>query len=149
MSGKANPRSSRRQEAQTSSRRKDQSLVTSAATLHEEAPPYRIGQNARNARNEIHSAHSVHSVSALRFIDLFCGIGGFRLAFERAGARCVFSSDWDKFSRQTYAANFHETSHGDIHEVAGNDYDLRKIFARCSARNVSSGNAASSGRLSA
>ena len=28
----------------------------------------------------------------LRFIDLFCGIGGFRLAFERAGARCVFSS---------------------------------------------------------
>jgi hypothetical protein len=37
----------------------------------------------------------------LRFIDLFCGIGGFRLAFERAGAKCVFSSDWDKFSRQT------------------------------------------------
>ncbi len=37
----------------------------------------------------------------LRFIDLFCGIGGFRIAFERAGARCVFSSDWDKFSQQT------------------------------------------------
>ncbi len=54
----------------------------------------------------------------LRFIDLFCGIGGFRLAFERAGARCVFSSDWDKFSRQTYAANFGETPHGDIHSVA-------------------------------
>jgi DNA (cytosine-5)-methyltransferase 1 len=53
----------------------------------------------------------------LRFIDLFCGIGGFRLAFERAGARCVFSSDWDKFSRQTYAANFGETPHGDIHSV--------------------------------
>ena len=53
-----------------------------------------------------------------RFIDLFCGIGGFRLAFERAGARCVFSSDWDKFSRQTYAANFGETPHGDIHSVA-------------------------------
>jgi DNA (cytosine-5)-methyltransferase 1 len=54
----------------------------------------------------------------LRFIDLFCGIGGFRIAFERAGARCVFSSDWDKFSRQTYAANFGETPHGDIHSVA-------------------------------
>ena len=54
----------------------------------------------------------------LRFIDLFCGIGGFRLAFERAGAECVFSSDWDKFSRQTYAANFGETPHGDIHSVA-------------------------------
>ena len=56
--------------------------------------------------------------TALRFIDLFCGIGGFRLAFERAGSRCVFSSDWDKFSRQTYAANFGETPHGDIHSVA-------------------------------
>ncbi len=54
----------------------------------------------------------------MRFIDLFCGIGGFRLAFERAGARCVFSSNWDKFSRQTYAANFGETPHGDIHSVA-------------------------------
>ena len=54
----------------------------------------------------------------LRFIDLFCGIGGFRIAFERAGARCVFSSDWDKFSRQTYAANFGEMPHGDIHSVA-------------------------------
>ena len=53
-----------------------------------------------------------------RFIDLFCGIGGFRIAFERAGAKCVFSSDWDKFSRQTYAANFGETPHGDIHSVA-------------------------------
>ena len=35
-----------------------------------------------------------------RFIDLFCGIGGFRIAFEKAGGRCVFSSDYDKFSQQ-------------------------------------------------
>jgi len=52
-----------------------------------------------------------------RFIDLFCGIGGFRLAFERAGAQCVFSSDWDKFSRLTYKANFGEEPHGDINTV--------------------------------
>ncbi|MCC7349388.1 MAG: DNA (cytosine-5-)-methyltransferase [Phycisphaerales bacterium] len=52
--------------------------------------------------------------STLRFIDLFCGIGGFRLAFERTGAKCVFSSDWDRFSRQTYAANFGEEPWGDI-----------------------------------
>ena len=38
----------------------------------------------------------------------FCGIGGFRLAFERAGCRCVFSSDWNKYAQQTYAANFGE-----------------------------------------
>jgi hypothetical protein len=55
--------------------------------------------------------------SPLRFIDLFCGIGGFRHAFERAGAKCVFSSDWDKFSRQTYAANFGEEPAGDINAV--------------------------------
>ena len=57
----------------------------------------------------------------LRFIDLFCGIGGFRIAFERAGAQCVFSSDWDKFSQQTYEANFGERPHGDIHTVAVSD----------------------------
>jgi DNA (cytosine-5)-methyltransferase 1 len=54
----------------------------------------------------------------LRFIDLFCGIGGFRIAFERAGAQCVFSSDWDKHSQVTYAANFGDKPHGDIHSVA-------------------------------
>jgi DNA (cytosine-5)-methyltransferase 1 len=55
--------------------------------------------------------------SPLRFIDLFCGIGGFRIAFERAGASCVFSSDWDRFSRQTYAANFGEEPAGDINAI--------------------------------
>lgn len=59
--------------------------------------------------------------SKLRFIDLFCGIGGFRIAFEKAGGECVFSSDWDKFSQQTYEANFGEKPHGDIHKVAVGD----------------------------
>jgi DNA (cytosine-5)-methyltransferase 1 len=54
----------------------------------------------------------------MRFIDLFCGIGGFRIAFERAGCQCVFSSDWDKYSRITYDANFGEEPEGDIHKVA-------------------------------
>ncbi len=55
--------------------------------------------------------------SEFRFIDLFCGIGGFRFAFERAGGKCVFSSDWDKYSQITYAANFGEKPHGDITAV--------------------------------
>lgn len=55
--------------------------------------------------------------AAFRFIDLFCGIGGFRLAFQRAGGDCVFSCDWDKFSRQTYEANFNEVPREDIREV--------------------------------
>jgi DNA (cytosine-5)-methyltransferase 1 len=54
----------------------------------------------------------------LRFADLFCGIGGFRMGFEEAGAKCVFSSDWDRFSQQTYEANFGHKPNGDIHKVA-------------------------------
>jgi DNA (cytosine-5)-methyltransferase 1 len=52
-----------------------------------------------------------------RFIDLFAGVGGMRLAFERANGSCVFSSEWDKFSQQTYFANFKETPHGDITQI--------------------------------
>lgn len=48
------------------------------------------------------------------FIDLFAGIGGFRLAFETLGGKCVFSSEWDKFAGHTYCANFGETPFGDI-----------------------------------
>ena len=53
----------------------------------------------------------------MRFIDLFCGIGGFRLAFEAIGGECVFSSDWDRWARRTYAANFGEEPAGDIRQV--------------------------------
>jgi DNA (cytosine-5)-methyltransferase 1 len=63
-----------------------------------------------------------------KFIDLFCGIGGFRLAFERAGGKCVFSSDWDKHSRQTYAANFGEEPYGDIHKIAVADIPSHDIL---------------------
>jgi DNA (cytosine-5)-methyltransferase 1 len=61
------------------------------------------------------------------FIDLFCGIGGMRLAFESAGSRCVFSSDWDKFAQQTYAANFGESPHGDLRKITSDeipDHDI-------------------------
>jgi DNA (cytosine-5)-methyltransferase 1 len=68
------------------------------------------------------------SPGALRFIDLFCGIGGFRIAFEKAGAECVFSSDWDKFSQVTYQANFGEKPHGDIHTVAVADIPKHDIL---------------------
>lgn len=61
--------------------------------------------------------------AALRFIDLFCGIGGFRIAFERAGGHCVFSCDWDKFSQQTYEANFHEVPREDIRKVPVEDIE--------------------------
>lgn len=49
-----------------------------------------------------------------KFIDLFAGIGGFRLALQNLGGKCVFSSEWDKQAQKTYRANFGETPFGDI-----------------------------------
>ena len=57
----------------------------------------------------------------LRSIDLFAGIGGIRLAFQNLGATCVFLSEWDKYSRKTYAANFGELPHGDITKIPASD----------------------------
>jgi DNA (cytosine-5)-methyltransferase 1 len=51
---------------------------------------------------------------AFTFIDLFAGIGGFRLALQGLGGVSVFSSEWDKSAQQTYRANFGETPFGDI-----------------------------------
>lgn len=48
------------------------------------------------------------------FIDLFAGIGGFRIAMQNNGGECVFSSEWNKFSQKTYLANFGEMPFGDI-----------------------------------
>ena len=45
----------------------------------------------------------------LTFIDLFAGIGGFHLAFDSAGAKCVFVSEWDEHARKTYQQNFSKT----------------------------------------
>ena len=52
--------------------------------------------------------------SKFKFIDLFAGIGGFRLALQNLGGKCVFTSEWDKEAKKTYKANFGETPFGDI-----------------------------------
>ncbi|WP_373497538.1 DNA cytosine methyltransferase [Aquiflexum sp.] len=49
-----------------------------------------------------------------RFIDLFAGIGGFRLAFQSLGGKCVFTSEWDEQAKKTYFTNFGEVPFGDI-----------------------------------
>src|SRR5690625_3347375 len=71
-----------------------------------------------NPRSADHSDHD------FTFIDLFAGIGGLRLGFEARGGKCVFTSEWNKWSQKTYAANFdddHEIS-GDITEI--DEYDI-------------------------
>lgn len=51
------------------------------------------------------------------FIDLFAGIGGFRQAFQQAGGKCVFSSEWNKYAQKTYLANYGELPYGDIRSI--------------------------------
>ncbi len=55
---------------------------------------------------------------AFTFIDLFAGIGGLRRPFEELGGKCLFTAEWDRFSRETYAANFPEPADS-IHQSVG------------------------------
>src|SRR5690606_29632780 len=70
--------------------------------------------------------------TVFRFIDLFAGIGGIRLGFEAHGGQCVLTSEWNKFSQQTYLANFPETSShtfvGDITQVDESDVPDHEIL---------------------
>lgn len=58
--------------------------------------------------------------ASFNFIDLFAGIGGLRTGFDAAGGHCVFTSEWNKYAQQTYAANFRDNHppHGDITQIA-------------------------------
>ena len=49
-----------------------------------------------------------------KFIDLFAGIGGFRIAMQNLGGKCIFTSEWDKEAKKTYRVNFGEIPFGDI-----------------------------------
>ncbi len=62
-----------------------------------------------------------------KFIDLFAGIGGIRLAYQNLGGKCVFTSEWDTYSKKTYEANFGEVPFGDITripETENPDHDI-------------------------
>lgn len=70
------------------------------------------------------------------FIDLFAGIGGVRLPFDELGGECVFSSEWDKYSQLTYAANHGHTPQGDITKISPKDipkHDLLLAGFPCQA----------------
>ena len=65
---------------------------------------------------------------SLKFIDLFAGIGGMRIAFEKVGAKCVFSSEWDKYAQNTYRANFGDIPAGDITKINPNEIPVHDIL---------------------
>ncbi|MEM8860510.1 MAG: DNA (cytosine-5-)-methyltransferase [Chloroflexota bacterium] len=75
-------------------------------------------------------AESANRPEKFRFIDLFAGIGGMRRGFESVGGKCVFTSEWNPFARQTYAANFacnHPFS-ADITKVDVNDIPAHDLL---------------------
>ena len=77
--------------------------------------------------------------SDFRFIDLFAGIGGIRLAFESVGGRCVFSSEFDEQTCRTYEANFGEHPSGDITKIAASeipDFDILLAGFPCQAFSI-------------
>jgi DNA (cytosine-5)-methyltransferase 1 len=57
-----------------------------------------------------------------KFIDLFAGIGGFRMALQNLGGKCVFTSEWDENAKKTYRANFGEVPFGDITKESTKNY---------------------------
>ena len=63
------------------------------------------------------------------FADLFCGIGGMRLGLERAGGRCVFSSEINKYAVETYEANFRDMPSGDIKAIRASDIPDHDVLA--------------------
>tara|TARA_Y100001960_G_C14689045_1_gene835394 strand:- start:248 stop:1525 length:1278 start_codon:yes stop_codon:yes gene_type:complete len=81
----------------------------------------------RNAKDSVHS---------FTFADLFAGIGGVRIPFQQAGGKCVFTSEWDKFSQKTYATNFGEMPSGDISKIPAStipDHDILLAGFPCQA----------------
>lgn len=77
--------------------------------------------------------------SEFTFIDLFAGIGGIRIAFERVGGNCIFSSEIDDFCQQMYEANFGHKPHGDITQITPSsipDHDILTAGFPCQAFSI-------------
>lgn len=79
-------------------------------------------------------------LSGYTFIDLFAGLGGFRIALESFGAKCVYSNEWDKAAQTVYASNFGDTPEGDITKVDEKkipDHDILCAGFPCQAFSIS------------
>jgi DNA (cytosine-5)-methyltransferase 1 len=62
------------------------------------------------------------------FIDLFAGIGGMRISFQKLNGKCVFSSEWDQHAQVTYSTNFGEVPFGDITKIQAEDIPKHNIL---------------------
>ena len=78
---------------------------------------------------ESHQPKNAASGIPFNFIDLFAGIGGLRIGLERAGGKCIFSSEWDKYAQKTYHSWFGEMPEGDIRKIRPDDIPDHDILA--------------------
>lgn len=80
------------------------------------------------------------SLTGMTFIDLFAGLGGFRIALESMGAKCVYSNEWDEPVQKVYLENFGDTPEGDITKVDETtipDHDILCAGFPCQAFSIS------------
>lgn len=89
------------------------------------SPPVITG--IMNQLNEMIFKNKEHE-KTFKFIDLFSGMGGFRIALEKYGGECVFSSDIDENARETYYQNFNEYPFGDITQIKEEDIPNHDIL---------------------
>jgi DNA (cytosine-5)-methyltransferase 1 len=66
-----------------------------------------------------------------KFIDLFAGIGGFRIAMQNVGGKCVYTSEWNKDAQKTYRENFGEVPFGDITKESVKNYIPKEFDILC------------------
>lgn len=80
------------------------------------------------------------TLSGFTFIDLFAGLGGFRIVLESLGAKCVYSNEWDKAAQEVYSENFGDIPEGDITLVDEStipDHDILCAGFPCQAFSIS------------
>lgn len=80
-----------------------------------------LSLTGRDTASQVRAVFSSRDKAEFKFIDLFAGIGGFRIGLERAGGECVFSSEWDKSAKSTYFRNHLEYPFGDINQFTNVD----------------------------
>jgi DNA (cytosine-5)-methyltransferase 1 len=93
-------------------------------TRETDPPPYLVDALRQRLLFTQAQPRPAQSATAFRFIDLFAGIGGLRLAFESHGGRCVFTSEYDPYAQKTYLTNFPDAAEhmaGDITQVEPTD----------------------------
>ena len=109
-----------------------QAMADKAVALGYIDGPAKLTQTPSNPKLRlVRPANGESDDSDFTFIDLFAGIGGLRRGFEAIGGRCVFTSEWDKYSQKTYRANFPDDDHeinGDITKVDVTDIPAHDVL---------------------